>query len=45
VKGRRGEEVTGTVVKGRMGEIVKEVNCEGDKSIPCEGVKLPRGKW
>jgi hypothetical protein len=43
VKGRRGEEVTGTVVLGRMGEIVKEVNSEGDKSILCVGVKLPRG--
>jgi hypothetical protein len=39
VKGRRCEEVTGTVVKGRMGEIVKEGNSEGDKSIRCGGVK------
>ncbi len=39
MKGRRCEEVTGTVVKGSMGEIVKEGNSEGDKSIRCEGVK------
>jgi hypothetical protein len=39
VKGRRGEEVTGTMVKGRRGEIVKEGKGEGDKSIRCEEVK------
>jgi hypothetical protein len=32
------------VVKGRMGEIVKERNSEGDKSTRCEGVKWSRGK-
>ncbi len=39
MKGRRDEEVTGTIVKGSRGEIVKEGKVEGGKSISCEEVK------
>jgi hypothetical protein len=44
LKGRRCEEVTGTVVKGMMGEIVKEGKSEGDKSIRCEVVNKLSGE-